>query len=126
MREGRITEHFSWYEAVCRHCGQLPPDLEPNVIATAEMAERIRALLGDRPMRISSWYRCPEHNAEVGGAKNSMHLQGKAIDFVVKDMVPHAVQVKCEALQQQGIIGGLGWYHGWTHADLGPRRSWRG
>ena len=126
MPEGRITEHFSWSEAECRHCRQLPPDLEPNVIATAEMAEKVRAHLGGQPMRILSWFRCPEHNAEVGGAKNSMHLQGKAIDFVLKDMPPKHVQVKVEELQREGIVGGLGSYSGFTHADTGPRRSWRG
>ena len=32
-------------------------------------------------MSISSGYRCPKHNAKIGGAKASMHREGKAIDI---------------------------------------------
>jgi len=32
---------------------------------------------------ITSWTRCERHNKEVGGAVNSLHMEGKAIDFVV-------------------------------------------
>jgi len=32
------------------------------------------------PMVITSSYRTPEHNRKVGGAKSSMHLQGRAVD----------------------------------------------
>lgn len=33
-----------------------------------------------KPMRISSGYRSPEHNAKVGGAKKSAHMEGRAAD----------------------------------------------
>jgi len=32
------------------------------------------------PMVITSSYRTPEHNRKVGGARSSMHLQGRAVD----------------------------------------------
>lgn len=32
-------------------------------------------------IRVTSWYRTPEHNAEVGGVPNSFHLSGLAMDF---------------------------------------------
>jgi hypothetical protein len=35
------------------------------------------------PLDILSLFRSPEKNEAVGGAKDSMHLYGKAIDFVV-------------------------------------------
>lgn len=35
------------------------------------------------PLVLLSLYRSPEKNEAVGGAKDSMHLYGKAIDFVV-------------------------------------------
>lgn len=34
------------------------------------------------PGSITSWYRTPAHNAEIGGLEGSMHLIGWAVDFV--------------------------------------------
>ena len=34
-----------------------------------------------KPININSWYRCKELNAEVGGAENSKHLTGLAVDI---------------------------------------------
>lgn len=42
----------------------------------------IRDML-QKPMIISSGYRCPELNKLVGGVSNSQHLEGKAVDFTV-------------------------------------------
>jgi len=40
------------------------------------------------PIIITSGYRCPKHNRSkaVGGASNSAHLEGKAIDFYVRGL----------------------------------------
>jgi hypothetical protein len=32
-------------------------------------------------MRVTSGYRSPTHNAQVGGVKNSWHIVGRAADF---------------------------------------------
>jgi uncharacterized protein YcbK (DUF882 family) len=39
------------------------------------------------PFIITSAYRTPEHNAEVGGVPNSSHIKGLAVDIRVKDSV---------------------------------------
>ncbi len=39
-----------------------------------------------KPITVNSWYRTPEYNKQVGGAKNSQHTLGEAVDFVVKGM----------------------------------------
>jgi uncharacterized protein YcbK (DUF882 family) len=44
------------------------------------LLEKARKLL-NRPVIITSGYRCPEHNAAVGGKPNSAHLTGKAADI---------------------------------------------
>ena len=49
------------------------------VMAAAKL-EVVRNLL-NRPMNISSWYRCPELNAAVGSKPTSQHIKGEAIDF---------------------------------------------
>lgn len=43
--------------------------------------ERIRTHLR-HPMRITSGYRCPQLNDYVGGADDSQHVKGEAVDFV--------------------------------------------
>ena len=35
----------------------------------------------DFPLVITSSYRSPEYNKKIGGSKNSMHIQGKAVDL---------------------------------------------
>lgn len=32
---------------------------------------------------ISSAYRCPDHNREIGGASNSQHMKGRALDVLL-------------------------------------------
>lgn len=84
----RLTEHFSLDEMVFsqtaarRGIDNTPsPAIIENLRATAAVMERVRSLLGDNPIRVSSGYRCPELNAAVGGSKNSAHMQGLAVDF---------------------------------------------
>ena len=33
------------------------------------------------PVLVNSGYRCPKHNAEVGGVANSQHMKGEAADI---------------------------------------------
>lgn len=37
------------------------------------------------PVSVSSGYRCPKHNAEVGGVGGSQHLKGEAADICCSD-----------------------------------------
>jgi hypothetical protein len=112
------TPHFGWAEVRCNHCGRLPDALEP-VLNAARMAEKVRALLGDRPMGVHSWYRCPEHNRSVGGAPDSQHLYGRALDFTVKHL--SAREVARRLRRHLGdLLGGLGSYPGFVHIDHRP------
>ena len=43
--------------------------------------ESVRHLLGDDPIRVTSWYRCKELNTAIGGSKTSAHMRGLAVDF---------------------------------------------
>jgi hypothetical protein len=45
----------------------------------------IRTRLG-LPMKVSSGYRCSKLNEKVGGASNSQHVKGQAVDFIVEEM----------------------------------------
>ena len=59
----------------------VPENLRANVERTAQMLERVRAWLGNRPLRITSWYRCKALNTAIGGSKTSAHMRGLAVDF---------------------------------------------
>ena len=52
-----------------------------NVHSTARTLERVRGLLANKPVLISSGYRCPAVNAAVGGSSTSAHMSGLAVDF---------------------------------------------
>lgn len=58
------------------------PEALPNLYRLMELLEQVRHLLGDRPMTITSGFRCPELNRLVGGAATSAHQQGLAADFL--------------------------------------------
>lgn len=58
-----------------------PPDAHANLAKLAGVLERVRVLLGGKPILISSGYRSPQVNAAVGGVSNSAHLTGLACDF---------------------------------------------
>jgi uncharacterized protein YcbK (DUF882 family) len=119
------TPHFHWSEVRCNHCGRLPDNLEA-VANAARMMEKIRHILGDQPLKVHSWYRCPAWNAEVGGASNSQHLYGRACDFVTKHLSPRQVQARLR--KHRDVVRGLGAYLGFTHADNRPGdiATWNG
>jgi uncharacterized protein YcbK (DUF882 family) len=66
----------------------------------AAFLERVRVKFGGKPVIITSGYRPPAINREVGGAFRSEHLYDQkgvgAVDFYVKDSDIWAVQSYCE------------------------------
>ena len=48
------------------------------------MLDDIREAVGSS-VQLSCAYRCPVHNAEVGGVAHSQHVLGKAADILVPD-----------------------------------------
>ncbi len=128
LEDGRITEHFFWAEAKCNHCGALPPNPQ-TIINTANFLERVREKLGGVPLDVNSWYRCPFWNHAVGGATDSMHMKGYAVDITVKTMTPGNVQkILRQYFGEAGFIKGFGIYKGFTHVDrrTGTPSKWNG
>ena len=78
------SEHFSAEELMCHgasqgHCGCGPETANNVSPLLLEKLEALRAMIGG-PIEISCAYRCPAHNAEVGGVPNSQHVDGTAAD----------------------------------------------
>lgn len=84
----KISKHISYREAThsqtaIRHnIDNTPGDNE--LIAMRNVAEAcfepIRQWYG-KPLKVNSFYRCPELNTKIGGSKNSQHMKGEAIDI---------------------------------------------
>lgn len=74
------------------------------------------------PVTFNSAYRTPEHNRskEVGGAKNSFHIKGRAFDVVVKGKVPMEVARYAQNIGIKGII----LYKSFVHVDSRPVKYW--
>ncbi|AWY19542.1 D-Ala-D-Ala carboxypeptidase family metallohydrolase [Moraxella bovis] len=86
---GYITEHFSLAEltrsntAVRENINNTPHDIAlQNLKASAKnLWQPVRELL-NAPVLVSSGYRSERLNNRIGGAKNSAHKYGLAIDFI--------------------------------------------
>lgn len=86
-----LSQHFSLWELYAsttaeeRGINNYPPaKVIDNLVTLAVLVlEPVRRII-DRPLRISSGYRCPELNKIVGGVSNSFHLDGRACDIIVK------------------------------------------
>lgn len=99
-----------------------PPDIIARLKAVAQQLERVRELLGGKPIRITSCYRSPAVNRAAGGAKASAHLEGWAVDFVCPEFGT-PLQI-AERLARSSIsFDQLIHEHGvWVHISFDPRR----
>ena len=78
-------EFFNFSEFACRCCGRIPPGVRGNIEALVDnVLDPARRVFGG-PVSVSSGYRCPKHNAEVGGVGGSQHLRGEAADICCSD-----------------------------------------
>ncbi len=79
-------EDIRWFtkeEFACKcgkHCDGWPAQMDETLL---RLADRVRAHF-DAACLVSSGLRCPVHNANVGGAAASRHMQGKAMDFRIQ------------------------------------------
>lgn len=62
----------------------LTPELQANALEQLRRVNLFREAYG-KPMYVTSGYRTLEHNAAIGGAKNSAHCEAKATDFKDSD-----------------------------------------
>ncbi len=74
------AKYFKREEFACTCCGEVKIDQE--MVNMLDYARRI----AKTPFSINSGYRCPKHNAEVGGKETSSHLKGYAVDIKVTSM----------------------------------------
>lgn len=121
-----LTDHFTMTEltvsivAERKGINNTPPDsLMPHLFILAVGLEQIRKLLGGYAIKIDSAYRCGALNTEIGGAKNSAHLDGYAADFTCS--VFGSPRDICEAVITAGIKFDQIIDEGtWVHVSFAP------
>ena len=85
-----VAEHITENEYKCVCCSAFPPDFDADDIAVPygilfDSFKTIREAWG-KPIRITSGYRCPMHNAMIGGTVLSAHMFGLALDLGCDDI----------------------------------------
>lgn len=115
-----LNKYFKRSEFACRcGCGTSTVDAELLQVITD-----VREHFGS-PVVINSGHRCAKHNSSVGGAKNSVHLTGKAADIRVIGMSPGNVRRYLENTYPDKY--GIGGYATFTHIDVRDGKArWRG
>lgn len=123
------SPHLTWTELACRDRACTPYPLQwraDRATALAAVFEDLRARVG-LPLVVLSAYRTPAHNKLVGGARDSQHVQGRALDLLppkgwsAMDLAAVASEI--------AAVRGLGVYRYFTHIDIRPtlsRAVWSG
>ena len=104
--------HFSAAELMCPCCGVGADRMSPSML---QMAEEIRAENGDKPMLVSSAYRCAKHNAEVGGVANSHHLYGQAMDVHINGVPASTIVAQAK---RRGSPDAYAMNANWAHISV--------
>lgn len=100
-------------------------EMDPDLL---DLMHRLARLTGaDAPFEVISGYRSPRTNAQLarqssGVAKNSLHMQGKAVDLRLPGV--KLSSLRRAAMSLQG--GGVGYYpkSDFIHIDTGRIRFW--
>ena len=125
------SEHVTWREIACHDASRTtyPLDYRQDGRLAVLMAvfESIRWAVGG-PLRILSCYRTAAYNASIGGAAQSQHVLGRAIDVAVPATMPllvfHALIIEL-ASRAASTIGAIGLYDWGCHVDTRPRKDGR-
>jgi len=111
LKNGQVSAHFNIFHDVLYSRGN------GNLILRGELiyrAEKLRTILGSKPVIVNSCFRDERYNELVGGADKSQHKLGKAIDVAVVGVSPTNV---AKAGKRAGFTFILV-YSGFTHLDI--------
>lgn len=97
-------------------------DISRVDVATVDLFEQAQSIFG-QPLTVISGYRDPSHNAAIGGAPRSQHLETRALDIDVSHL---SEEDRLRFIQTASALGfgGIGVYENTIHLDTGSRRAW--
>lgn len=120
---GRLTPHFALAEFACHDGTPAPPAAHRSLKGLClRFLEPLRAEFG--PVTVTSGYRHPAYNAQVGGATRSHHVYdwwptSPAADVACRQGTPE----EWAALLDRLAPGGLSDYTGHVHVDARRLRA---
>ncbi len=117
LNPAQATENFSWREFYCPLAKSLPlTDLALHHVIKLQFLREELA----RGLKVNSGYRSPEHNARVGGATQSMHLEF-ASDVTPLGVASDEARVECldriARIAEKLGFSGIGRYDSFVHLD---------
>lgn len=108
----------------CHYTGEVAA-IDVRVLEHVNLVQK--QIGGNRPVHIISGFRSPEYNAMLvrtgrRAARNSLHVQGQAIDLQFPGVHPKIIRQTALKL----AFGGVGYYprSKFVHLDSGPFRTW--
>lgn len=108
MQDKQLTAHFALSELTHTDTGldNTPNGEEEARLATlAVFMEKVRHILGDRPIHVDSAFRSEAVNAAVGGVPDSAHRLAYACDFTCAAFgSPYDICIALDAAQKAGHI----------------------
>ncbi len=120
----KANSSFSWQELL-KNQKEIPSIEVLNnllTLANALYNFKIRLFQG-RPIIITSGWRSVNYNRSIGGAINSYHVKGMALDFVVEGFSVEKVNKLLNPLWNGGIECSTKEHPmNWIHLDMGSRR----
>ncbi len=123
----RLTPHFTLAEltisatAARKGIRNTPTPAALVVLRrTAQRMEEARALLGGRPIVVTSGYRSEAVNRLVGGSKTSAHMTGHAVDFTCPGFGTPAQVAAHLAKHLKGFDQIIEEFGQWVHIGFGP------
>ncbi len=120
------SPHLSWKELACKDDARTPyPEqwMDTRAVVLAREFETIRAAVG-RPILILSAYRTEAHNRKIGGARDSQHVQGRALDLRAPTgwtLERFYGVIRGIAMTKDSKLFGLGLYGVFVHIDVRPK-----
>ena len=117
-----MKNYFESSEFACKHCQQLPEGgMNQELI---DVLNRLREKLGE-PLIVSSGYRCPTHNRNIGGGSQSYHMKGVATDVYINSNRYSTQQIAQMALDCGADTSVAYPGQGFVHIDMrGYRAEW--
>lgn len=106
----KLSQHFHDYEFKCPCCDKI------TVAGTlVSKLQELRDII-NKPIKVTSGYRCKRENKKVGGSTHSPHLLGEGADIQIKDISSVSAAMMAKTIENIR----LGIYPSHLHIDIRP------
>ena len=123
----QLSPHFNVQEFPCK-CGN-----SHDILISSELIDKLEQLytvLNCSKIIVTSGYRCPTHDKNVGGTSTGQHTKGTAADICCygKDGKPISSKLVCCKAQDIGFTGiaNIDSSYQYTHVDVRTSYPWYG